>query len=137
MLRPLYKISTILAILLAAQSCAPVLSPYETEFSCPQAAEGGTCGKTAIEVHDEIVDGQNKPQFADPSQGIYQKKTFERMTRMLEDPREPRLLPARSVRILFVASQSEDGLSIRMPRFEYLLVEGPRWVLANPLLGNE
>ena len=58
----------------------------------------------------------------------YQKRAFEKLSRMLERPVTPLMSPPTVMRVLFLPYKDEAN-RLYMSRFVYLIVDEPQWVI--------
>ncbi len=132
------------------------LTPYEAEFSCPETF-GGKCISTTG-AYEESINGpkdldENKPQKAagqstetekvisdllntpdetEVFEVTYFNALIKKMTGILKEPKPPMIQPPQVIRVLILPYEGKDT-ELYMPRYVYIIVDQPKWVLNNQL----
>ncbi len=129
-------------MLIGLTACASVLNPYHDEFSCPNY-EKGKCvpikeaykeSKKQQETSDRAVkDGEkagkdNVKMMSEATvKDVYEKMLYERLSKLIKQPKTPLLAPPQVLRILIL--QYRDGKNLYMPRHVYTYINDPLWVI--------
>jgi conjugal transfer pilus assembly protein TraV len=145
--------------LIVLTGCATVLNPYEEHFSCPDTPLGkcGTVGtayeesksSTGQDGNPFILDRKCTPAGCDKSgnpdgsvdhapdsQKLYEQQLYKRLVTLIEQPVAPLVEPPKVMRILFLPYKTKDN-HLNMPRYTYVIVGDPTWILAHPMPGVE
>lgn len=118
--------------------CASVVNPYSSDFTCPQM-EKGKC-VPIMEAYEESLKNQvitveeKKDTPAKERSSLeesYRDLLFERMARLLKEPKTPLLAPPKVVRVMILPYQAEQGKEFYSARYVYVVVEDPYWILQN------
>jgi len=134
-------------------ACASVLNPYESEFTCPQS-ELGTCAPVKT-VYSETKAGITYPTQeldclgeSDRSGGDscpltesgadkkptelteYARAKNSKLSILLRDPQTPIAIPPKVMRIAILPYVGKDN-ELYMPRYVYVFVDSPEWVISN------
>lgn len=141
-----------IGILLVFLSGCSIFNPYNGEFTCPKTFKGKCVSpKQAYqESLENTPPNTNEDQEAikplkdlqkdldlkgSVIEASYQNALFEKLTALLKEPATPMIAPPQIVRVLILPYQGE-GSKLFMPRYVYLIIDEPKWVLGN-LLGEE
>ncbi len=121
------------------------LNPYKSDFQCPKT-ETGECVSVRSAYDKSVDDGRNKsegssmkdlmndagsskaPQPKKSTVSLYQDALYSKMTGLLNDPVTPMIAPPSVLRVLIFPYRG-DGNRLFMPRFAYIMLEDPRWIL--------
>lgn len=139
-------------ILLAFLSGCAIFNPYNDDFTCPKTFKGKCVSPK--QAYQESL--SNTPPGAQEDQeaikplkdlkedlnlkgsiieASYQNALFEKLTALLKEPATPMIAPPQIVRVLILPYKGE-GAKLFMPRYVYIIIDEPKWVLGN-LLGEE
>lgn len=133
---------------LALSGCS--ILPYENEFSC-RTDNYGRC-VTSTEAYNASLNGRdangppvNKDEFPTNSTAVaqlenfsqreqalrdYQSRRYKELSGLIEAPHTPMLTPPKTIRALILPySPSSSEGALMMPRFVFVMVEQPTWVL--------
>ncbi|TAK09828.1 MAG: type IV conjugative transfer system protein TraV [Candidatus Manganitrophaceae bacterium] len=128
--------------------CA-VFNPYNDDFTCPKTFNGKCVSpKQAYRESLENTPGEDQEAIkplkdlkedlnlkGSAIEATYQNALFEKLTALLKEPATPMIAPPQIVRVLILPYKGE-GAKLFMPRYVYLIIDEPKWVLGN-LLGEE
>ncbi len=133
----------ILAAFMSFEGC--FLNPYKSDFQCPKT-ETGECVSVQSAYDKSVDDGRNKnegssmkdlmndagnpkaPQPKKSTIGLYQDALYSKMAGLLSDPVTPMIAPPNVLRVLIFPYRG-DGNRLFMPRFAYIMLEDPQWIL--------
>lgn len=128
-----------------------IMNPYESEFSCANTGDSGTCSslQTAYAVsvgeqpeHDDSRAGKNKKKdksketdqkhisLAEKYDISYRAATLAKLNKLVEAPVTPVVAPPTVMRILMY-SYADDEDILNMNRFSYIMLDKPRWVIGD------
>lgn len=145
------KISAFGLLMVFLSGCA-VFNPYNDNFTCPKTFNGKCVSPTS--AYQESVDGSPKEREderlkplkngggKEDKKGVslteasYQSALYEKLTGLLREPATPMIAPPQVVRVLILPYKGE-GSRLYMPRYVYIIVEEPKWVLGNQWLNEE
>jgi conjugal transfer pilus assembly protein TraV len=129
------------AALFTLEGC--FLNPYKSDFQCPKT-ETGECVSVQRAYDKSVGDGRKKnegqsmkdlmseehksPQPGKSTLGIYQDALYSKMAGLLGDPVTPMIAPPTVLRVLIFPYRG-DGNRLFMPRFAYVILEDPQWIL--------
>ena len=124
------------------------LNPYSSDFSCPKT-EGGKC-VSVQSAYNESVEGSKKKKadksLQDELNDIekrkeskkgsadkntvtnYQDALYAKLAGLLSDPATPMVAPPQVMRVLLFPYKG-DGNKLYMPRFVYMFIDDPKWIL--------
>jgi conjugal transfer pilus assembly protein TraV len=80
---------------------------------------------------EETKDTKNLAKEYDPVQESYRTALFDKLTKLLRDPKTPILAPPKIVRVMILPYQDSQGKEFYSTRYIYLVVEDPQWILQN------
>lgn len=135
-----YLIFLVCLLLMGAYGCASVVNPYSESFTCPLMEEGKCVPiKEAYNESlkgytlklEETKDAKNLTKEYDPVQESYRTALFDKLTKLLRDPKTPILAPPKIVRVMILPYQDSQGKEFYSTRYIYLVVEDPQWILQN------
>lgn len=122
------------------------MTPYESSFQCP-AVKDGKCvtmqeayeeSKKAVKDtkkdEEEGEEKGNKNESAIPTgRDDYRESLYRELSGLLKDPVTPVINPPKVVRALILPYP--DSETLFMPRYVYIMVDKPVWVLDDGLVG--
>lgn len=128
----------LLGVSLLVFGCSSVVNPYSGDFTCP-LAEQGKCVSIPT-AYEESVKG--KPLTLDEGKEVkkegdsvieseYRDALFQRLNKLLREPKTPLLAPPKIVRVMILPYRSGQGKEFYSARYVYVLVEDPQWILQN------
>lgn len=135
----LKAISTFVVTALLA-GCASTLNPYSGEFECPQMEKGKCVGiptayKEAVSGGTLTLEEKGKEKQTDFSyigiEAEYRGALFQRLAKLLKEPKTPLLAPPKVVRVMVMPYQSSDSKEFYSARYVYVLIDDPQWILQN------
>jgi conjugal transfer pilus assembly protein TraV len=121
--------------------CSTLLNPYQSGFNCPET-ENGKCVSVQTAYRESLnplvksegescLDcGKSTPEemAASPEEKGYRAALLNRITGLLKEPETPMVAPPRVMRVLLLPYKG-DGGELFMPRYAYLFVDSPTWIL--------
>jgi len=111
---------------LTLSGCA-VFNPYEENFRC-RRTDSGRCVDVPTAYHmAKDLDG-NTARAANTE---YEESLYRRVTELLQAPSTPVVAPPKVMRVLMLPYEG-DGNELFMPRYAYIFLDRPRWVLTDP-----
>ncbi len=134
---------------IALSGCS-ILNPYESKSMCPTRDNFGKC-VSMMEAYESTDEGKGKAdksgkevvatgtqaqtntptaKHADPNELAYRSALYKEMTDLLRAPKTPLVKPPTVRRVLIMPYQ--DG-ALYMPRFIYVMIDKPSWILTDPL----
>jgi len=139
-----------LLILMVLSGCS-LFNPYNGEFTCPKTYNGKCT--TVPNAYQESLGPDARPASKPVSkehksteeikispapviETRYQDAVFEKLTGLLKEPTTPMIAPPQVIRVLILPYKGE-GARLFMPRYVYLMVDEPKWVIGNPLGGED
>jgi len=143
---------TLFGVLCLFLSGCSVFNPYNGEFTCPKTFNGKCVSPTS--AYQESVDGNPKEKEDEGlkpsknggedkkkggafiSEASYQNALYEKLTGLLKEPTTPMIAPPQIMRVLILPYRGEDS-RLYMPRYVYIIVDAPKWVLGNQWLNEE
>ena len=146
-MRKTLKFCILVILFSALGGCASVINPYSEEFTCP-IMESGKCVPIPV-AYQESLQQQNLPKdhkitleekqtvshgaFTEysPIEEAYRDALFEKLTKLLKDPKTPIIAPPKVVRVLILPYQKEGGKDLYSARYIYMIIDDPRWILDN------
>ncbi len=139
-MRNLLKKSAVmgLAAPLLLSGCG-ALNPYHKTTMCPSLNDFGEC-VSMPEAYEATLEtpsaqgrpgeGKTTPASNEASPEIdYRTQYYREMASLIREPTTPLVKPPTVRRVLITSY--EDG-ALFMPRYLYLMIDGPEWVLAEP-----
>lgn len=125
--------------------CSTVLNPYQSSFNCPET-ENGKCVSVQTAYRQSLNPlvkgaggdcpdcGKGTPEEINAASGEkdYRAALLSRLTGLLRAPETPLVAPPRVMRVLILPYKG-DGGELFMPRYAYLFLEGPSWILGGYL----
>lgn len=131
-------------LLMVFLSGCAIFNPYNDNFTCPKTFNGKCVSPTS--AYQESLEGGGKeeegPLKSGKEKGVslteasYQSALYEKLTGLLREPTTPMIAPPQVMRVLILPYKGE-GARLYMPRYVYILVEEPKWVLGNQWLDEE
>ena len=124
-----------------------VFNPYNENFTCPKTYNG-KCVSATSAYQESLASGpkedgalkpmkdngrseEKKPEGSDTSaEARYQSALYEKLTGLLREPTTPMIAPPQVMRVLILPYKGE-GSRLYMPRYVYIIVDEPKWVLGN------
>lgn len=145
---------TLLGLLILFLSGCSIFNPYNGEFTCPKTYNGKCVSPTS--AYQESVEGSPKERegeglkpltngggaedkkkgTAAMTEASYQNALYEKLTGLLKEPTTPMIAPPQVMRVLILPYKGEDA-RLYMPRYVYVIVDAPKWVLGNQWLNEE
>ena len=127
-------------------SCSTLMNPYHSSFSCPNYYKG-KCVSLEEAYNESIHNTDGAPHYSKKAQkqiqelaintvqggngtqtlSLYQKDMLKKMTKLINQPKTPIVVPPRTMRVLilpYVNSQNE----LEMGRYVYFFVGKPKWI---------
>lgn len=133
-------------LLMVFLSGCAIFNPYNDNFTCPRTFNGKCVSPTSAyqeslegkEKEDEgpLKSGRGKEKEVLMTEASYQSALYERLAGLLREPTTPMIAPPQVMRVLVLPYKGE-GARLYMPRYVYILVEEPKWVLGNQWLNEE
>jgi conjugal transfer pilus assembly protein TraV len=152
-------------LLAALTSGCSTIGVYDSEFSCPKAYNGRCISVSgaydlAKKGHDdpehdpdddrgkkkESVQSRKKQVETEQAEAVavaeesahtsYKESLYRRFDGLLKEPDTPMVAPPQVMRILLLPYKGE-GNELFMPRYVYMFVDEPRWVLGDSLVAIE
>ena len=141
-----YSMSAFAALLLCG--CSAVLNPYQSSFNCPET-ENGKCVSVQTAYRESLNPlvksegedcrdcGKRTPEemAASSEEKGYRAALLSRLTGLLKEPETPMVAPPQVMRVLLLPYKG-DGGELFMPRYAYLFVDRPTWILDGYLVGK-
>lgn len=146
--------------LLLLSGCA-LLNPYESNFSCPETANGKcvsvqTAYKEAATPaerktqaphpdvkEDECSDDNGSPSCSErkksparSSEERYRSALYDKYSGLLKEPVTPIVAPPKTMRVLILPYTGQDN-ELNMLRYVYFFVDESRWLLGDTTLSAE
>ena len=133
--------------LIALSGCS-IFNPYNGEFTCPKTYNGKCT--TVPSAYQESLGPDAKPVSKADAKELkknteeiksspppviesrYQDAVFEKLTGLLKEPMTPMIAPPQVIRVLILPYKGE-GARLFMPRYVYIMVDEPKWVIGNPV----
>ncbi len=155
-MRPVTTIGSI-TLFFILTGCA-AFTPYESSFTCPKTFNGSCVSTTTAYEASLDVSGQRRPEgeagekdaLEDkethdgrkseevkklPPESAYFNALIKKLTGILKEPTVPVIAPPQVLRVLVLPYEGENAV-LYMPRYIYLIVDEPQWVLENRLSGK-
>lgn len=66
-----------------------------------------------------------------PVEAEYRDALFQRLTKLLKEPKTPIVANPKIVRVMILPYQGDSGKELYSARYIYLMVEEPKWMLQN------
>lgn len=143
------KISAFGLLMVFLSGCA-VFNPYNDNFTCPKTFNGKCVSPTSayqesLEISPKgeeeggpLKNGEGKEDKKGVSltEASYQSALYEKLTGLLREPATPMIAPPQVMRVLILPYNGE-GARLYMPRYVYIIIEEPKWVLGNQWLNEE
>lgn len=134
---------TFILFLMMPAGCS-VFNPYNGDFTCPKTFNGKCVSpKQAYRESVESTPGKEEEAIrplknlekdfnmrGSVSETTYQNALFEKLTSLLKEPTTPMIAPPQIVRVLILPYEGE-GAKLFMPRYVYVIIDEPKWVLGN------
>lgn len=129
------------SLFLAISGCS-YLTPYSSDFQCPDVDKGKCVsvneaykmslnGKGQGEKDKDNKKGNKKEDAASG----YKAALQEKLTDLIKNPVTPVVVPPKALRVLMFPYANKSELY--MPRYIYILVDDPRWVVGDYLIDKE
>jgi conjugal transfer pilus assembly protein TraV len=138
-----HSLSALAALLLCG--CSTVLNPYQSSFNCPET-ENGKCVSVQTAYRESLNplvkgEGGERPdcakgaqqKIASSGENDYRAALLSRLSGLLRAPETPMVAPPRVMRVLLLPYKG-DGGELFMPRYAYLFLESPTWILGGYLV---
>lgn len=124
-----------------------VFMPYKSEFQCESPYKGKCV--SVKEAYDESKRGILRNNIDAEKEGAdidsggageetsmeYRNNLQKELSKLIESPITPVILPPKVIRILVFPYP--DRSVLYMPRYIYMMTDGPEWVIGNYLTGKE
>ncbi len=119
------------------------LMPYKSEFQCSDV-DKGKCMAVEDAYMESFKDKKNKKtsskkndkkgqkETEERHDSVYKKNLEKKLSRLLKEPVTPVVVPPKTVRVLILPYNNRDKLF--MPRYIYIMVDEPSWVMGEYLL---
>lgn len=134
----------LIATAIAFSACAPMqdsINPYEENFKCKAAADGGECIDTPTAYKkarypdpevDMTVEGDPNAVLDGMSikKLTVQDQRYKTLTGLLQQPKKPILQPPKILRVLLLPYKGEDE-ELFMTRYVYVKIEDSKWILTD------
>lgn len=106
--------------------------PYASDFKCPQMEDGKCVSVT--EAYIDSKDGKTSESNPTGTSGndprnAYRDALFGRFAGLLKDPETPMITPPKTMRVLMLPYRGKEN-ELFMPRYAYVLIGQPSWILA-------
>ena len=131
-----------ISLLFILSGCAGIMNPYESEFSCKGKGSVGKCATTPEIYAEEVGKKPNgapltatEAQFS-PGESAYHEAEMNKVTKLLKQPVTPVAVPPAVMRTLILPYQGENG-ELNMPQFVYMMIDKPKWIMGDYLVGQE
>ncbi len=62
-------------------------------------------------------------------EALYQKRVYEEMAGLIENPKTPIISPPRIIRVMFLPYTNGDSKSLYANRYVFFILDEPRWIL--------
>lgn len=112
--------------------CVSMKSAYEESISGEQSkkeGKGGECAKCGKKSKNKEEPGITKQA----PQDLYRENLYIEMAGLIKDPVTPLVVPPKVIRALVLPYP--DGEKFYMPRYVFIMVDKPAWVLDGGLSG--
>ena len=134
----------ILALVFLFYGCSATLNPYKGEFQCPDTDKGKCISLDKAyqeskglkpvnsDKSSEKTQAEEKKKPADKkdeASDTYQDSLYKRLSGLLDKPVTPVVAPAQVLRVLLL-SYPGKGNELYMPRYFYIMIEKPKWILS-------
>lgn len=139
---------TFILFLIMLTGCS-IFNPYNGDFTCPKTYNGKCVPpKQAYQESLENTPGEDEKAIkplkdlkdlnlkGSMIEATYQNALFEKLTSLLKEPTTPMIAPPEIVRVLILPYKGE-GAKLFMPRYVYIIIDEPKWVLGNNDLLDE
>ena len=144
------KVMLFIISALLLSGCAGAISPYRSDFQCPETGKGKCVSVQAAynestEKKNQTNNAENKAaqkearekQIDRPNDvALYQSALYDRLNRLLTRPESPVVVPPQVMRVL-ILPYTGDERELYMYRYVYMFVDEPRWLLRNLLSESE
>lgn len=120
-----------------------IFTPYKSSYNCPKGDKGKCVSakeaykdsfkKTEESVKDKEETGQKgkKESQEKEAENLYLSSLQKELASLIEDPVTPVVLPPKVIRVLIFQYNNKNVLY--MPRFIYMTVGDPIWVMGDYL----
>ena len=119
------------------------LMPYKSEFQCPDVDKGKCVAvkdayresfknRKSKKVGSKKDGKENEEKTEERHESVYKKNLEKKLSRLLEEPVTPVVVPPKTLRVLILPYNDTDKLF--MPRYIYIMVDEPSWVMGEYLL---
>jgi len=128
------------------------LTPYKSDFQCPDTYKGKCV--SLKEAYEQSLKGVNPEDEADLKvkkkgkskvegegtgkelpENIYRESLFDELAGLIKDPVTPMVRPPKIMRALVLPYPDRERLY--MPRYVFIMMDEPKWVIDSSLSGME
>lgn len=143
-------VALMFAFLFLLGGCASITNPYNSEFTCPQAEKGKCIGipqaymeslkqsENSTELKNYYPTLEEKKEVTNQEipeeQKVYADALFNRLSRILKEPKTPVLTVPKVVRVLILPYKGDNGKALYFSRYVYVITDEPKWVFDNLLI---
>ncbi len=129
------------ALIVFVSGCS--LMPYKSEFQCPDV-DKGKCMAVKDAYRESFRDRkgkktssgkdvkENEENTEEKHDSAYKKNLEAKLSRLLKEPVTPVVIPPKTLRVLILPYNDRDKLF--MPRYIYIMVDEPSWIMGEYLL---
>lgn len=124
------KVLTLASLLFLTAGCLP----YQSNFTCAQM-EDGKCVSVETAYKEALNKGGGNEGAVAPAlssnepRNAYRDALFDRFAGLLREPETPVIVPPKTMRVLMLPYRGKSN-ELFMPRYAYVLIGEPSWVLA-------
>ncbi len=124
--------------------CSSVMSPYSASFSCPNYNKGkcvpiseaykesvqnpnGPIAQTQQQLMQMSINTGNGANVANGTTSVYDQQVLDKMTKLIQQPKTPIVVPPSSMRVLILPYVNENN-ELEMGRYVYFFTGEPKWI---------
>jgi len=117
------------------------LTPYKSDFQCPDTYKGKCV--SLKEAYEQSLRGGNPEEEAglkgedggkESPENIYRDSLYDELAGLIKEPVTPVVRPPKIMRALVLPYPDKERLY--MPRYVFIMVDEPKWVLDSSLTGT-
>jgi conjugal transfer pilus assembly protein TraV len=106
------------------------INPYDENFNCKATESKGKCIDTPTAYEDARYPSAAENDALNINQLEAQENRYKVLTALLQQERQPMLLPPKIMRVLMLPYEGQDQ-ELFMTRYVYIKIEDSNWILTD------